>query len=979
MSKYLDEIIKKLGYYNSPQLLYKNDYNSIPITAHVSKVLNELLPYAVYFVEKKPFVLFFEDSSDLDENKIIHKKIWNAQMPIAIFCGVATVRVFSGYTIDKKTHLLPGVKELKLSEVKDDSPFSFWEITNQEFWKDYASSFNGKKLNDVLLDNLTYLTERLKKTHKIKFATKLVLRFIFIRYLIDRGVDLDYPGFSSDVDISREALLSILCDEVSLYALFAHLKKRFNGNLFEYGDEKPNESLSPAALSEIKGFLSANIVLPRGQYSLFALYDFNLIPVELISNIYEVLLGNETRNKDNAFYTPKYLVDYILNMTIDEHLNENKTCKILDPSCGSGIFLVDGYRRMVEKELNGALFTDDDDLLRNILKDNIFGIDRNDGAIDVAIFSLYIAMLDYKNPKTLERFRLPDLKNSNLLVCDFFDEEKAAPLQKKTFDYILGNPPWSDKPGLHIDYCEKYDHLDLIQDNDTCRSFVLRSKDFSEIKKTKCCFVLHSKKMFYLQGTQSENLRKFLLNELEIINIIELSSVRKQIFNGAVAPAAVFSYMFSDEDATENRFNHIAMKPNIFFSLFKIIAVEKVDVKSVKQRLLLENDWAWKALVYGLAGDIDNIIRIKSSLPTVGQILSTEDPKIIKSTGVQYHDGDKKDASHLVGKDFLQSDAIDHFYLDSSMIDKGRFAKSSIHRPKPEEYFRAPYCLVKKGLDLDEYTMRAVYSEIDFVYQETVYAIKGSFAQRNLLLNMTGLLNSKAYSYFNLILGSSLGIEREQRFTREILKFPYAYSDSVAAQVERIQEIKKKEEVLFVDADASEEIDALNHTVLEAFGLSDNEFVDYALRIQIPQLTGVNNNDATRKADVSDFMVYAKCLYRYLTAIFETTEKHIKINVYPTVINHYSAIEVVVCDSQPEEWLTTVDSSHANLLPILTKFSAHRINELFYTIKDVIYFEENSFYLIKTSYYKNWHPAIAKLDLAEVTDQILSGKTGGDN
>jgi len=64
---------------------------------------------------------------------------------------------------------------------------------------------------------------------------------------------------------------------------------------------------------------------------------------------------------------------------------------------------------------------------------------------------------------------------------------------------------------------------------------------------------------------------------------------------------------------------------------------------------------------------------------------------------------------------------------------------------------------------------------------------------------------------------------------------------------------------------------------------------------------------------------------------------------------------------------------------MLANLSAHKTNELFYSLKDVLFFEENSFYLIKPNYYKNWHPAIARLDLMEVTNQILSRGDGGEN
>ena len=244
-------------------------------------------------------------------------------------------------------------------------------------WSKHSRKFAGETLNDCLLRNLSDITIKLKNEFNIPFATKIVLRLIFIRYLIDRGVDLDYPGFSSDIELSRKKLLSLLKDRDSLYRLFVHLKRKFNGNLFELIDEQNDTSLTKNALRVLADFLSGNIDTVTGQLSFFDLYDFNIIPVELISNIYEILLGKEQRNKDNAFYTPHYLVNYILDASLSPFVKQYGCCTVLDPSCGSGIFLVESYRRMVEKQINGNLFTEDDNLLQDILSNNIYGVDLN--------------------------------------------------------------------------------------------------------------------------------------------------------------------------------------------------------------------------------------------------------------------------------------------------------------------------------------------------------------------------------------------------------------------------------------------------------------------------------------------------------------------------------------------------------------------------------------------------------------------------
>lgn len=967
MVSHIDRILECLGYAGSDSLYYKRDGFSIAsLSLHNNRVLEEIAPYATYIVNNAPFILFCEEETDPMAQKLLFKRIWNAQIPIAIVCGSGQIKIYNGCAIDKRESVLNEIDSIPVDKLDASSPFSYWTITNRDLWMNYIDRIDEKRLNDHLLENLSDITNKLKETYNIPFATKLILRLIFIRYLIDRGVDIDYKGFSSDVETSRAALLHLMGNKGNLYNLFIYLKQKFNGNLFEVGDEIENENLTQDVLDLLSDFLSANIETKTGQRSFFDLYDFNIIPVELISNIYEILLGEEQRKKDNAFYTPQYLADYILNSSIYPFMQEKGTCTVLDPSCGSGIFLVESYRKMIEIALSGKAYTDDDELLRGILSQNIYGIDRNPAAIDVTIFSLYLAMLDYKNPRTLSHFELPPLKETNLFVADFFDEEALNPLKKVSFDFIVGNPPWGKGEQLLLDYCKRRDYSQYLQNSDTCRAFILRAGDFST-EKTQCTFVLHSK-MLYMQGSQSIRFRSHFLRNTKIIRVIELSSVRTLVFKNANAPAVVITYKYDNNDALKNSFEYISMKPSIFFKLFNIIVIEKNDVKYVTQQLIKEYDWAWKTLVYGFAGDIDNILRLKAECCTLKEAISAQTPKIISGTGVQYNDGEQKDAHKLKGRTILEAEAIDHFSVDNRKASS--FEKEKIHRTRDERLFEAPYCLVRRGLDMNNYTMRAAYLEENYVFKEALYAIKGAYEQKAFLLNVAGLLNSSAYAYFNLLLDSSLGIEREQRQTKEVLQFPYVFNPEVAQLVEKAQALGNEYVIQDVQPDASEVTEQINNKILSSFGLAGNEFVDYALHVQIPLLTESNANAAYRAATTRDFEAYAKCFYSYLSEVFSETGKHICAIVYPKIAQHYSAFEIAIQETAPNDWLQFKLDSNSNKA-LLTIFSEHRINEMFYRIMDTLYFSERSFCIIKPNYYKNWHPAIAKLDLSEVVEQIL--------
>jgi hypothetical protein len=933
----------------------------------------EVAPYAVYAIDGKPFVLFFEDVANSEKFKYINKQIWNTQIPIVIFCGVDSVKIYNGCSLDMSTLLLNVVLEQSVDACSVSSPFSYWEISDPNFWNLYTKQYSSIKLNEMLLGNIEYITTELKSAYGVPFATKLVLRIIFIRYLIDRGVDLDYGNFSGDVNSSKAELLAILRDKQSIYNLFAHLKEKFNGNLFDLGAELNDAHLSPDVFNLLADFLSGKENLSNHQLALFELYDFNIIPVEIISNIYEILLGKEKQSRDNAFYTPNYLVEYMLDMTVTPFLKQKEQCAILDPACGSGVFLVDSYRRMVEKNLNGTLYSDNDTMLKELLKKNIYGIDINEEAIDVAIFSLYLTVLDYKDPRTLVQFSLPNLKNINLFVGDFFDDHKLQPLKEIKFDFILGNPPWGNvKTGLHMQYCKEYGHENRQQNSEISRSFVFRAHDFS-CEDTQCCFILHSK-LLYNQKKPARNFREFLLLNTEISKVLEMSSVRKLVFKNADAPAVVLMFKYSKTDCSQNKITYISLKPNIFFKLFNIIVIERNDIKYIKQNLLIQSDWAWKTIVFGLSGDLDILIALKKNYETVEMALESQSPQLVTGEGVQYLDGDKKDASHLLGMPMLDSQkGVEHFIVNSS--NTTIFEKREIHRPRDKRLFQPPYCITARGLDCTDYTMRSAYSEETFICKHAIYIIKGNPHNKNFLLNLVGLFNSSFFAYLNLMLGSSVGIEREQRSTQEIFKFPYIYDDAISSQVEHIQKLKNKF-TLGDSYDIEDEIKKLNAMIIDKFDLYDNVFVDYALNIQIPQLTGVSDGAIYRNATEEDLLKYSKCFDEYFSLIYGKSSKYISITLYPQIASRYTIFELSVNEIKPTKKIKVSNIIDSNIAA-LSKFSVFKTNDLFYQIRDVAYFGESSFFIIKPNHYKNWHPAIAKLDLMDIIDQILS-KPGGD-
>lgn len=955
----IETVIQRLGYNKSEKLFYLSDIDKCTdLSWHDRRVLIELAPYAAYIVDGSVFTVFFDDLNSRG-NIDIHGKIWNAQMPVVISDEGNCIKIYNGKSmiVDAGKRIrLRDIVAYDLSQCNEKNAFSYWNVTNSLSLDLYEKSMGKKNLNEFLVGNLRYITKRLKDEYKISFANKLMLRVLFIRYLIDRGINIGYMGLDDNVKHSQEIFLNIIRDKDKFFELFKYLKDKFNGNLFEIDEQKEKGEITEESLLMLHDFLTAKEDMKTGQLCLFPFYDFNIIPIELISNIYEILLGKKKQDKDKAFYTPEYLADYIINRTVGKYLVNKKECKVLDPSCGSGIFLVKSLQKILERNAEANGFLQDKNKINELVKKNIYGVDYNEEAVDVTIFSLYVTLFDYQDPKNLEEFKLPLLKNENILYGDFFDEEKMKPIENVAFKFILGNPPWGRvKQQNYKRYCAE--RKVIAQNGEICVAFLLKVQEIGK-EDTECSLVIPSK-MLYKGKRPSVDFRKKLLVNTQLEQVLEISAVREQIFKGAIAPAAVLSFLCK-KSSLNHKVEYISLKPNKYLRLFGIIMIEPDDIKYVKQTLLLENDDLWKVLVYGGYWDFELLSDIRENFKTIKDIASEHN--LIMKKGLQDNDGDKKDASHLVGRKILDSDdVIDHFYCNDNAYSI--FNKSKIHRPRIQEIYKAPYVLFKKGLDCADYSIRAAYVEKDFLYRETINCIKGSDADKKVLLNLCGLLNSSLFSYFNLMLGSSAGIEREQIFLEELAGYPYAYSDELVELVEKIQGADSKES-------RDELKTALNKCVMKMYGLQDNCFVDYALSIQIPMLCGTYRET---KCDVKMMQEYASILSKIWDEHFRQSKVYYAINLYPNIKGRYAALQVKLSFEETVKNVCVFDNVDENI-DLLTDFMIYQLNDCFYQTKNIVEFSENSFVIVKPIEAKNWHPAMAIKDSHKVLNAVLLGE-----
>ena len=346
---------------------------------------------------------------------------------------------------------------------------------------DRKAEYVGKKelkksIDKALLDDITNFREIMYNNIKInnknrnlsdedieEAVQRIIDRMIFIRNAEDRG--LEPEELRSKVREWSSSETGHLLNQLN--KIYSSFDKDYDSRLFEYNlcdDLKIDDNILEEV---INGLYESRDGLYR--------YDFSLISADILGNIYEQYLGRilkkvgktskleaskAKRKSEGIYYTPTYIVDYIVKNTVGEYIKTHKekdieNVKILDPACGSGSFLLKAYDTLEnywkEKgKLDQTKLEDSGSYSKKveIVTKNIFGVDLDEKAVEIAQLNLLLKIAE-------KRKRLPTLqkniKNGNSLIDDpkiagdkaFKWEDEFSDIMKKGgFDVVIGNPPY---------------------------------------------------------------------------------------------------------------------------------------------------------------------------------------------------------------------------------------------------------------------------------------------------------------------------------------------------------------------------------------------------------------------------------------------------------------------------------------------------------------------------------------------------------
>lgn len=341
-----------------------------------------------------------------------------------------------------------------------------------------------QKCRELLTKDLKQCNEGVDNDLLDEGVQKLLDRLIFIRVAEDRGVEPPTltPMYNDSISSGKQGTLY-----EKMVEKFRELDEVYNSNLFS---PHPFEKWE-----EYSGVTGKVINILKGKKGYYE-YDFKVMPADVLGTVYENYLAYKLsqgkrgvtvakdsgkRKEQGIYYTPRFIVDYIVKNALGpvldkcKSIDDLKKIKVLDPACGSGSFLIRAFELIKDKYKDFG-YQNSEAVGIKILTDNIYGVDLDDQAVEITRLNLLISALS-------ERMKLPKLeniKNGNSLIAGTDEELKKyfgpnwrdkkpfnwqdqfpEVFAQGGFDVVIGNPPYVFARGGNFDEQEKqyyYDH-----------------------------------------------------------------------------------------------------------------------------------------------------------------------------------------------------------------------------------------------------------------------------------------------------------------------------------------------------------------------------------------------------------------------------------------------------------------------------------------------------------------------------------------
>lgn len=841
-------ILSQLGYTRQNGLCYNIDEAKNEVERLYMDEVRKLGVNAVYFrryyyednemdtppFHSQPAVCILERSESFfntEEHHKLHAALWSAgNTEIYIISSPTRIDIINaripakasadGVVISKEDENLVLANEV-LSEF-NDFRFAAHLFGSGTFWEqsDFTPKIDGNSSPYLFLrDYLMFVRAELSSNSNLVLSDESLDKLLIICVLVKFLEELRDEEERCTLDeIYQKYEIKSFADALESgygISIIEELSNEFNGKVFDAFTNEEKDKINKTNLSLIAQFLRANINPKTGQYFLWEQYSFQHLPAEVISAIYEnfiqfAALREKGKSEKGVVYTPIHLVnlliDEVMPLSNAAYFKENKF-KILDPACGSGMFLVAAYKRLLQwwtinnYEATGQIEYPNKEVAQKILEDNIFGIDIEPTAVLVSVFGLTTALLDKLTPKEIwNNLKFKDLKGKNIKAANFIDWAKQAKESKEQYDLVIGNPPFnaSSKGGIDNKEFER-----LFETKVPRNKLALKFLEGAFYFGKRVCMIMPSSILLYNRAKTSQQYRNQLFTTKTIERIYDFTHLRESLFvkkNSTFGKNSTLSK--KEKNKKTGRTPVVALiadnKPSEYQSIEHIIVKRELySEKKVRfeidyyDRHLVRWDWAtnekmqfvWKANLLG-GGRLFHLMYRLSLLRTLKEYIKEkekEDSEWIYRSGYKIGGNTEKKPAEFVsdGHKIMSVDENGQYTVDKN----GEYTNMFESSPPAISYI-PPFLVFDQVIGdnniptafIKEYKEKKyLYFNRDFVgihapinrYSDLVKIYNNFTENHGKLYRMIALINS----------GSAMVLTETEINKRDIDKLPFPHLD----------------------------------------------------------------------------------------------------------------------------------------------------------------------------------------------------------